>query len=275
MTETNLGRIIGPEGPAGKSAYQYAQDGGFEGSEQEFTEKLAIEYPTFSNLREAAPVNLLDNSDFTNPVAQAGIGGNHGNQQYALDRWKVVSGNIAYDTDVKALTLLGKLTQTLEHPPETEVSLFAEYLGSPLSMSYEDGVVTIESSDNCLIKWVAMYEGVYTEKTKPEYRPKGYAAELTECMRYYQFHQDLWLPGTCFGGVFSTRFLFPSPMRLSPTVTIQGNPYIYTPNNGAFNANALASNPSAYSVVLSQSIDVLDTIPANMPNITLQLSADL
>lgn len=34
------------EGPPGKSAYEYAQDGGYTGSEEEFAEKLAKEYPT-------------------------------------------------------------------------------------------------------------------------------------------------------------------------------------------------------------------------------------
>lgn len=273
MTETNLGRIIGPEGPAGKSAYQYAQEGGFEGSEQKFAEKLVKEYPSFNDLRAAAPANLLDNSDFRYPVAQAGIGGNHGNQAYAADRWILTSGSVSHQAGV-GLTLNGTITQKLEHPPAGAVGVFVGMASGQASISYSDGAVTITSSGG-VIAWAALYEGTYTADTVPDYRPKGYAAELTECMRYYQSHQDLWLPGTCFGGAFSTRFPLSIPMRLSPTVTIQGNPYIYTPNNGAFNANALTVNPSSLSVVLSQSIGVSDTIPANMPNITLQLSADL
>ena len=35
----------------------------------------------------AAPRNWLDNSDFRNPVAQAGIPGMHGSMRYAIDRW--------------------------------------------------------------------------------------------------------------------------------------------------------------------------------------------
>ena len=37
----------------------------------------------------AAPRNWLDNSDFTNLVAQAKIGDKHGNVAYAADRWKL------------------------------------------------------------------------------------------------------------------------------------------------------------------------------------------
>lgn len=35
--------LTGPQGPSGKSAYQYAQDGGYTGTEAEFTQKLAQE----------------------------------------------------------------------------------------------------------------------------------------------------------------------------------------------------------------------------------------
>ena len=42
--ETNvLGEEILIPGPPGKSAYEYAQDGGYTGTEQEFAEKLAAE----------------------------------------------------------------------------------------------------------------------------------------------------------------------------------------------------------------------------------------
>ena len=41
---------------------------------------------------QATPRNLLDNSDFTNPIAQAGIGGLHGAAAYAVDRWVRTDG---------------------------------------------------------------------------------------------------------------------------------------------------------------------------------------
>ena len=39
---------------------------------------------------------------------------------------------------------------------------------------------------NIDIEWAACYEGAYTLDTLPEYRPKGYGAELAECRRYYR-----------------------------------------------------------------------------------------
>ena len=33
------------------------------------------------------PHNLLDNSNFSNPIAQAGLNGMHGSKKYVCDRW--------------------------------------------------------------------------------------------------------------------------------------------------------------------------------------------
>lgn len=38
------------------------------------------------------PANLLNNSDFLNPIAQAGVGGLHGSTAYAIDRWNRTTG---------------------------------------------------------------------------------------------------------------------------------------------------------------------------------------
>lgn len=42
----------GPAGAYGKSAYQYAQDGGYTGTEEEFAAKMAAEIPTFDYITE-------------------------------------------------------------------------------------------------------------------------------------------------------------------------------------------------------------------------------
>ena len=200
----------------GKSAYAYAQDGGFTGTEEEFAAKLAEECPTFADLRTAAPVNLLDNSDFTNPVAQAGVGGNHGTQAYAVDRWILTSGTVSHQEGT-GLTLNGTITQKLEHPPAGAVSPFVGTVSGQASISYSAGAVTITSSGG-VIAWAALYLGTYTEQTAPAYRPKGYGAELAECMRYYQINylsNAAYNPGSAIQGIS-----YPVRMRLAPTITI-------------------------------------------------------
>lgn len=214
----------GPEGPAGqngndgKSAYAYALDGGFSGSEEEFTKKLATEYPSFSDLRAAGQVNLLDNSYFRNPVNQRGMAAYDGSG-YTIDRWRfweesgkliVADGYISFsggalyqhigckidttkvytaayeDTDGNVYVLSGKFPDA-PYEDSGRMNLYLNEESAPIFRVYQkpDGVATE-------IVWVALYEGSYTEKTLPNYRPKGYGAEFMECQRYYR---DLYLRG--------------------------------------------------------------------------------
>lgn len=128
--------------------------------------------------------NMLDNSDFTSPVAQAGIGGNHGTIAYAADRWILDSGAVSYDAGV-GLTLNGTIRQKLEFSPAGQASAFVGMASGEASISYADGKVTITSSGG-VIKWAALYEGSYTAETMPPYVPKGYVAELENCRRYFE-----------------------------------------------------------------------------------------
>ena len=193
--------------------------------------------------RKASPSNLLDNSDFTNPVAQAGIGGNHGNQVYAIDRWILTNGSVSQQEG--GLQLNGTITQKLEHLPTGPVSAFVGMASGQASISYSDGAVTITSSGG-VIAWAALYEGTYTEQTRPEYHPKGYAAEFVECQRYYRnynltYAASLILPGLVTSSAKIIE-LFPpdtTPMRTSsPTILFSGTVIIrgvngYATDHGA------------------------------------------
>lgn len=169
--------------------------------------------------REASPVNLLDNSDFRYPVAQAGIGGNHGNQSYAADRWILTSGSVSHTAGV-GLTLNGTITQKLEHPPAGAVCAFVGMASGQASISYSDGAVTITSSGG-VIAWAALYEGEYTAGVLPNYHPKGYWNELSECQRHYLrwgTYQKLGLvaAGSSTAGI---GYIFMPRMRVNPTIS--------------------------------------------------------
>ena len=184
--------------------------------------------------REAAPANLLDNSDFTNPVYQAGIGGNHGNQAYAIDRWILTTGSVSHQAGV-GLTLNGTITQKLEHLPSGAVSAFVGMASGQANISYRDGTVTITSSGG-VIAWAALYSGAYDADTMPEYRPKGYGVELAECQRYYKRVE---LRGkTGFVDNETTHIVFnisDMPMRIEPTAgfTNPGNAICHTDSIGS------------------------------------------
>lgn len=217
----------------GKSAYAYAQDGGFTGTEEEFAAKLAQECPSFADLRTAAPTNLLSNSDFTHPVAQAGIGGKHGNQAYAVDRWILTTGSVNQRDN--GLQLNGTITQKLEHPPTGEVSASVGMASGQANISYSDSTVTISSAGG-VVAWAALYSGAYDADTMPEYRPKGYGVELAECQRYYKRVELRGITG--FVDNVTTNIVFnlcDTPMRIEPTAVIvaSGNAISYAGNIGS------------------------------------------
>lgn len=141
------------------------------------------EIATVTMVKKAAPGNWLDNSNFTNLVAQASIGRNHGTVPYAADRWILDSGEVSYEAGV-GLTLNGTIRQKLEFPPAGDVSAFVGMASGTAQISYSSGEVTITSSGG-VIRWAALYAGSYTDDTMPSYAPKGYAAELAECQRYF------------------------------------------------------------------------------------------
>lgn len=221
----------------------------------------------------SSPTNLLDNSDFTNPLAQVGVGGSHGNQAYALDRWILTSGTVSYQSGI-GLTLNGTITQKLEHPPTGTVSAFVGMASGQASISYSAGTVTISSAGG-VIAWAALYQGTYTEETMPEYRPKGYAAEFTECLRYYLNAPDQYISGVSNNGLASFKFNFPVAMRTNPTVTYSGSPYIYTPNNGAYAASSFSASADKRAGFFSFSDGYSGLFPCTIANISLTFNADL
>lgn len=184
-----------------------------------------------------SPRNLLDNSDFTNPINQRGQTNYTaaGSYTFTIDRWKmnygtvtVNDGYINWTTSEEAqykkliqiipytlkagqtytLAMLARVNQT-----DYSVLRFADNSGGGLSgasvilsttndftwfiISYNMSkdlvqprveILTgseISQNINVDIKAIALYEGEYTAETLPAYQPKGYAAELMECQRYF------------------------------------------------------------------------------------------
>ena len=59
------------------------------GSIDNLAENVALEIAKYNF---GQPYNLLDNSDFAHPIAQAGVNGAHGATGYAVDRWNRTNG---------------------------------------------------------------------------------------------------------------------------------------------------------------------------------------
>ena len=216
------------------------------------------------------PRNLLDNSDFRNPVNQRGQT-SYNSAGYTIDRWTKESNTILtiaddcinidnsansaeevllqkVDSDTAA-KLIGKTVTiaicTSDGTVYAKSGVVAydvpvaliEHNGFTFQLqffrtatSYQVARLIIWAGANISVKWVALYEGSYTAETLPPYVPKGYAAELAECQRYYLPVSEYWNMGVILTGTGYICLNIPTniKMRISPK-TIMSNPRMYHP----------------------------------------------
>lgn len=224
----------------------------------------AVNLGTLNNaVSAAAPHNLLDNSDFRNPVNQRGQQTYTG-EEYSIDRW-IISGNAAEQNTIwvdngyiaisggnttENVWLVQKVPSNVMQTGSKATfavkqnSFAYPYIlnidawGTDTSITFENGVTLLYQAGELIIlngtgapagfNWAALYEGEYTAETLPEYQPKGYAAELAECQRYYRksFIGSNPTDAVCSAVVhtnnaYSTSFYMGfAPMRTTPTVQI-------------------------------------------------------
>ena len=197
-----------------------------------------------------APHNLLDNSNFRNPVNQRGAA-EATMGKYFIDRWKVepFSSGPSITINSNGLTLLPTTSSTAgiyQTLPDYEnrkgkVHTFAICVDNVWEcVSFTMGnfgvgyrihgldffstdsrhiLIRNTSSDNpspITIQHVALYEGAYDASTLPAYQPKGFAAELAECQRYYKKIRIN--VAYSYNNIFTASF--PINMRITPTVNL-------------------------------------------------------
>ena len=224
----------------------------------------------------ACVYNLLDNSDFVHPIAQAGVNGAHGTTGYAVDRWRRTSGATVSQAADGLKIVSDKTSWTAGIQQRIEAKRFADvmtlavrgvfpvacrlyvYIGSgttnfgtayfqgdaaertlilkltkPEGLTGDEVVNVYISPDTgstgtaAVVRWAALYEGEYTAETLPPYVPKGYAAELAECLRYYR---KIKADAQTFAGYATSGNAYAfiplaQAMRIAPTVTVGGKFY--------------------------------------------------
>lgn len=89
-----------------------------------------------SALEDKQYLEFLDNVDFADPIAQAGVGGNHGSVAYALDRWKLISGTVSASSN--GLTLNGTIRQIREKSIGFAVIPSIEMYSGTATITYDD-----------------------------------------------------------------------------------------------------------------------------------------
>ena len=200
--------------------------------------------------------NLLDNSD--DKIAQAGYNGAHGNTAYLCDRWSKYLVDGSMTDDGMLLTPSGAGAWIIQYKLLTDTGLSegdtvtltvrvngTVYSGSATlqiksaavdadSMVDTDDIraaafipagntdqiaVYIVIKQTCTLTWTKLEKG----SVATPYVPKGYGAELAECMRYYQKSEDD-LYAVPYGGKSYIVHEFGVPMRVAPTVTLGYSP---------------------------------------------------
>ena len=263
----------GPQGETGATGPQGPK--GDPGSIDNLAENVALEIAKYNF---GQPYNLLDNSDFVHPIAQAGVNGAHGATGYAVDRWNRTNGATVSQAEDGLKIVSDKTSWTAGIQQRIEAKRFADvmtfavrgvfpvacrlfvYIGSGttnfgtayfqgdaaertlvLKLTKPDGltgdeVVNVYISPDtgstgtaAVVRWAALYEGEYTTETLPPYVPKGYAAELAECLRYYR---KIKADSQTFAGYAASGNAYAfiplaQAMRIAPTVTFSGK-FFYT-----------------------------------------------
>ena len=294
------------------------------GSIDNLAENVALEIAKYNF---GQPYNLLDNSDFAHPVAQAGVNGAHGATGYAVDRWMLTSGATVSQAADGLKIVSDKTSWTAGIQQRFEAKRFADvmtfavrgvfpvacrlfvYIGNgtqnfgsayfqgdasertlvmkatKLEGLTGDEVVNVYISPDtdrtgtaAVVRWAALYEGEYTAETLPPYVPKGYAAELAECLRYYRkiTANNETFAGYAANGV-AYAFIPLQTMRIAPTVT-GGGKFHYTLGSaqGTTTETATAHNTNANRVAVKCAVSVTGVCTGVItPQGDIDISADL
>lgn len=215
------------------------------------------------------PRNLLDNSDFRNPVNQRGHT-DYTSNGYTIDRWELYSGAVGVSS-LGYITTSGQMYQKIAIPTDKVYTFAIEndagialVTGIPangihsatlgnalikLATISEYVEVVIEPSEGYNLAgayWAALYEGTYTADTLPPYVPKGYAAELAECRKqvavfsYADTNNFVAGYGSIITATSANIYIpYPTKMRVTPTISdtsgsnwiLRCNGHVYTPNS--------------------------------------------
>lgn len=201
--------------------------------------------------------NLLDNSDFRNPVNQRGL------TSYAyvdkavltIDRWQISSETCVVNVEDGYISKVGSMGQKIAGLEKNKtytavvcsqdgtVSCYCGTIANGIGSWYDNAYVYSGTEDLTIfslpargyseIQWAALYEGEYTAETLPEYRPKGYAAELAECQRYYLPDGEYsWSIMQVASGYAFCSIKLPVTMRVIPSIIENPKKKFMVYNNG-------------------------------------------
>lgn len=203
--------------------------------------------------------NLLDNSNFINPINQRG-NTTYSGAIYGIDRWVGMSrsyititeegirlsnntpssGNCYWQQIIPTKLVEEGKNYTIAAEIDGKIYVNSGTTPNNISVSHGNGTImllysTVSNSyvfrvvlnsgfeGSITVKWVGLYKQNYTVEDIPDYQPKGYAAELLECQRYYRTTYKTF--GNTIGNLTREIINFPQPMRIAPTTTLLSHWY--------------------------------------------------
>lgn len=283
------------------------------GSIDNLAENVALEIAKYNF---GQPYNLLDNSDFVHPINQRGETSKQASWVYWIDRWLSDTEKTAAQLTSSGIHLPAtaeKNLRILQRVPLARIKKGQSYTiaaydasGNVLCVSgaFNGGTLTGDSSSGgecylslqdgdgstyyyCIldvyaditVKCMALYEGEYTAETLPPYVPKGYAAELAECLRYYRKikSNNETFAGYAANGMAYAFIPLAQAMRIAPTVTTSAKFY-YTLGSaqGTTAETAATHNANANRVVVKCAVSVTGVCTGVItPQGDIDISADL
>ena len=243
-----------------------------------------VEQMSVKKYSQTSNPNLLDNTNFFNPINQrnqTSYSNTDAAPKYSIDRWQVLGGT--FDVQTRTHTSNSTLgiygNQFRQYIPLESVSI-----GDTITVSsvindtrqiftttipqYGDTVadapfllettwggfkmitreaehaalltMVVNVSQSITVDWIKMEFGNFATP----YVPKGYGAELAECLRYFQRVYADWRIYPTLKDMpyrFSQSTL--QVMRIKPTISAHGTPYTF-----GCTINALDAQPMAFTV---------------------------
>lgn len=258
------------------------------------------------NYSQVSNPNLLDNSDFTNPVNQRNktefdING------YCIDRWQIFESTYNVNTRVvksdstvgeygsqfrqivntdlltigDIVTVSAYVNNTKHSFTKTIQSFSGSIKEAPYDLETSWGgfklvklehrteiffVMYLKPSQSITVNWAKLERG----SSVTPYVPKGYGAELAECLRCFQrVHADWRIYPTLKDMLYRFSQSTLQVMRIKPTISAHGTPYTF-----GCTINTLDAQPMAFTVETKITEQGQNSAAASMLGY-FDLSADL
>lgn len=258
------------------------------------------------SIQNTQVVNLLDNSNFLNPINQREET-NYSGSGYVIDRWRTWDNDAMLSISNNGITINKNIwqyvndkvdidktytiaTKTLDGVIDVCTGKFSDSIGTSRVWMITDpnnGYYCFCLGGGYTYEWAALYEGEFTKETLPNYQPKSYDDELRACQRYYYKNRSSTAPAAGFffyTNSIKANYPLPVPMRKQPIADTTGIDLnkidIYTssgvvhPTNLVVNYYALNSVSITLQLDLASSVGTVNTPVSVRFNSIFSLSAD-